>query len=157
MGARERVLKLHAADTFIDHFQAHATAASIPQFHSNQIQSDIDDFIENIRLAITINGTARIAIYGAGSIGRRLVDRLAKLQIEVVALVDRDPFFKNREYNNIPIYSPNDIAKIECESWIVASISGFESINNFLENTFRKVNSLNSNIVISYPNRTQRP
>lgn len=84
---------------------------------------------QNIEEYFTKHNYHKIAIYGMGEIGNRLYDELKDTHITVDCVVDQ---CNNITGVDLPIYTLNEIDKLEVDAIVVTPIFAFDSISKSL-------------------------
>ena len=84
-----------------------------------------------------IEDDLKVIVYGAGFRGEAIVRTLLGMEIECIAVVDKDPQKQGGKMHGIPIISLSDLNSIETDFYILVSVAGGDSICEELSHNYQ--------------------
>lgn len=81
-----------------------------------------------------VRTVSRVAIYGAGKLGKMACDMFDRLGVEVVMVLDRNALVLSHEpfWKNIPLYSPDSVPKSVMDTCLLAVCVANNSFNEVM-------------------------
>ena len=90
-----------------------------------------DDYLTALFVLLNENQGKKIAVYGAGELGQRLISIIESAGFNVATIFDRN-WDKIKLIGEIPVQNPEDISMCDVQIVIIASVAYRREISDFL-------------------------
>jgi glycosyltransferase involved in cell wall biosynthesis len=99
--------------------------------HRHAVDS-LDPRVRDLATRIAQRAERRVVVYGAGLTGRHLASELRRLDVEVVAFVDRDPRLRGRSVDDIPVVALDEALTSAEPVFAVGSLGSVDAIRRMI-------------------------